>query len=462
MCYNEELAEQDGCDVPTQKRQITILRECGWVSSGVGWCAGRQVGNRTGLGVGECDPWRDLRWAIWGILNSDWFRIYRIGSECVGIVYIRGRAMGQPHRLSCHVFGLSCPPKLSCRPGHPQPCSPRAYHYQALPPRHTYVFFFSALPLSLTYPAPEYLVDAVAETVDFAMGRPSSSSTRSRRPEHAKFTTFVKNVVERAEVTIQTILATLVYIDRAKPHLHIALEEWALERVFLGAIIVASKVSTSAPPLLSASIAHSPLLVLEWFHSQECALGALYWRFRQTWRWSHRTWIPRCPRLWAWHYRSRHPQPPSGSAKRCLPIYSSLPLPPSTIHPLPHSGHPSIIALFICSGSRTFTLKRRILFGFCLTSHTEHSCFFAYLLAWSCKAPPTNQIVMLQEVLLFYINASPIFRHSSASNCSPETGALTHVRAAKVIAMTVAQNILPPFFTNTHSFSFLVITPSMQ
>lgn len=127
-------------------------------------------------------------------------------------------------------------------------------------------FFFSALPLSLTYPAPEYLVDAVAETVDFAMGRPSSSSsssTRSRRPEHAKFTTFVKNVVERAEVTIQTILATLVYIDRAKPHLHIALEEWALERVFLGAIIVASKVSTSAPPLLSASIAHSPLLVLE-------------------------------------------------------------------------------------------------------------------------------------------------------------------------------------------------------
>ena len=173
--------------------------------------------------------------------------------------------MGQPHRLSCHVFGLSCSPKLSCRPGHPQPCSPRAYHYQALPPRHTYVFFFSALPLSLTYPAPEYLVDAVAETVDFAMGRPSSSSssTRSRRPEHAKFTTFVKNVVERAEVTIQTILATLVYIDRAKPHLHIALEEWALERVFLGAIIVASKVSTSAPPLLSASIAHSPLLVLE-------------------------------------------------------------------------------------------------------------------------------------------------------------------------------------------------------
>lgn len=97
----------------------------------------------------------------------------------------------------------------------------------------------------------EYLVDCVVETVDYAMGRPTPSSSRgrsrARRPEHAKFTTFVKNVIERAEISIHTILASLVYIDRAKPHLHIALEEWALERVFLGAIIVASKVSPSAP-----------------------------------------------------------------------------------------------------------------------------------------------------------------------------------------------------------------------
>lgn len=65
----------------------------------------------------------------------------------------------------------------------------------------------------------------------------------SRRPEHVKFTTFVTNVITRAEITTPTLLASLVYIDRAKPHLHIALEEWALERVFLGAVIVASKVS---------------------------------------------------------------------------------------------------------------------------------------------------------------------------------------------------------------------------
>jgi hypothetical protein len=78
------------------------------------------------------------------------------------------------------------------------------------------------------------------------MGRPLGSSTRGRglkrRPELAKFTTFVTNVLTRAEVTFPTLLASLVYIDRARPHLHIALEEWALERVFLGALMVASKV----------------------------------------------------------------------------------------------------------------------------------------------------------------------------------------------------------------------------
>lgn len=53
----------------------------------------------------------------------------------------------------------------------------------------------------------------------------------------------VNNVLARAEVEVPVVVATLVYLNRAKPHLHIALEEWANERVFLGALIVASKVS---------------------------------------------------------------------------------------------------------------------------------------------------------------------------------------------------------------------------
>jgi hypothetical protein len=76
------------------------------------------------------------------------------------------------------------------------------------------------------------------------MGRPSTSS--HHHLTHASFATFVTNVIHRAEVTTPVILAALVYIDRAKPHLHIALEQWALERVFLGALITASKVRPSA------------------------------------------------------------------------------------------------------------------------------------------------------------------------------------------------------------------------
>jgi hypothetical protein len=60
----------------------------------------------------------------------------------------------------------------------------------------------------------------------------------------------VHNVLVRAEVEVPVVLATLVYLNRAKPHLHIALEEWANERVFLGALIAASKVSISYIPLL--------------------------------------------------------------------------------------------------------------------------------------------------------------------------------------------------------------------
>jgi hypothetical protein len=105
----------------------------------------------------------------------------------------------------------------------------------------SFAFHLSFIPTLFT----EYVVDCVVDTVSYAMGRPSSSRrgrSMSRRPEHTKFTTFVSNVLTRAEVTLPTLLVSLVYINRAKPHLQIALEEWACERVFLGAVMVASKV----------------------------------------------------------------------------------------------------------------------------------------------------------------------------------------------------------------------------
>ncbi|KAI6036398.1 hypothetical protein BKA83DRAFT_4162287 [Pisolithus microcarpus] len=86
------------------------------------------------------------------------------------------------------------------------------------------------LEIKLSRPIIEYVVDCTADTVNYAMGRPSSSK-RGRSIA----------LLTRAEVSIPTLLVTLVYINRAKPHLQIALEEWACERVFLGALVTANK-----------------------------------------------------------------------------------------------------------------------------------------------------------------------------------------------------------------------------
>ncbi|KAJ7278965.1 hypothetical protein C8J57DRAFT_151269 [Mycena rebaudengoi] len=99
--------------------------------------------------------------------------------------------------------------------------------------------------IKLSKPVIEYVVDCVSETVDYAMGRADAPHGTPRSPYHAKFTSFVSTVLARAEVSPATILTSLVYVVRARPHMHIALEEWALERVFLGALICASKYRTT-------------------------------------------------------------------------------------------------------------------------------------------------------------------------------------------------------------------------
>jgi len=62
------------------------------------------------------------------------------------------------------------------------------------------------------------------------------------------FKRFVWDVVRRASVKMPVLLTTLVYITRAEPHLNIETEDWACERVFLGALMAASKVRSSIDP----------------------------------------------------------------------------------------------------------------------------------------------------------------------------------------------------------------------
>ncbi|KAJ7087560.1 hypothetical protein B0H15DRAFT_781218, partial [Mycena belliarum] len=99
----------------------------------------------------------------------------------------------------------------------------------------SFVFVFVLVP-SLTRPA-DHVVATVAATVDFALSRAPGTPS----PYHAPFAAFVATLLSRAETTPPTLLTALTYVARARPHLVVSAEEWARERVFLGALMAASK-----------------------------------------------------------------------------------------------------------------------------------------------------------------------------------------------------------------------------
>jgi hypothetical protein len=102
--------------------------------------------------------------------------------------------------------------------------------------------------LALTDCLIDYVVQCTVEAVDFALGSVSSSSTSNPKDvyRHAEFTEFVSNVLSRSEVKVPVILVSLVYIHRAKPYLSIGTAQWACERVFLGALILAAKYTSDS------------------------------------------------------------------------------------------------------------------------------------------------------------------------------------------------------------------------
>ena len=96
----------------------------------------------------------------------------------------------------------------------------------------------------------EYAVHTTLETVDYALGRePSSSLDRTPhycKKKHGGFAQFVWRMVCTSRVSVAVVLVALVYIKRAKPHLRITAERWACERIFVGALVLAGKVSRSS------------------------------------------------------------------------------------------------------------------------------------------------------------------------------------------------------------------------
>jgi len=90
----------------------------------------------------------------------------------------------------------------------------------------------------------DYSVQCTLDTVNYSLSRSPDADRgrpRARQTERAQFTTFVTDVLMKAEVTTFTLLAALVFILRAKPYLELTHDGRANEHVFLGGLILAHK-----------------------------------------------------------------------------------------------------------------------------------------------------------------------------------------------------------------------------
>ncbi|KAJ3933610.1 MAG: hypothetical protein NXY57DRAFT_998140 [Lentinula lateritia] len=121
------------------------------------------------------------------------------------------------------------------------------------------LYLMQLLSIDVSKAVIDYVVDYVSHIVGhpvdhpsdepiilFPMTRGRSQSRRHRRPAKispcSDATSFVERVLHKARVKISEVLATLAYIDRARPYLQISSDtKYPFERVLLGALIIATK-----------------------------------------------------------------------------------------------------------------------------------------------------------------------------------------------------------------------------
>ncbi|KAF8906674.1 hypothetical protein CPB85DRAFT_868251 [Mucidula mucida] len=91
----------------------------------------------------------------------------------------------------------------------------------------------------------DYCVNRILDAVEFAMGYSPPPFVRGRtlrrRHRHHQLTSFVAHTLSRAQVSMPVILTAMVYMDRIKTRIHISGHDYMPERLFIGAIIVASR-----------------------------------------------------------------------------------------------------------------------------------------------------------------------------------------------------------------------------
>jgi Cyclin, N-terminal domain len=121
----------------------------------------------------------------------------------------------------------------------------------------------------------DFIIQNTIDVVSFAF---SSSPPSNRSPDqpvsdaYTAFTEFASNVVKRSDVPVTVLLVALVYINRARPYLHIETEDYAYERVFLGAIVLASKVCLFFTLQIQWSLTH-----LSFQYTNDSSLKNTHW-----------------------------------------------------------------------------------------------------------------------------------------------------------------------------------------
>ncbi|KAL4251775.1 hypothetical protein ABKN59_004604 [Abortiporus biennis] len=113
---------------------------------------------------------------------------------------------------------------------HPASLVDRSQHSPAL---------LELLDTTVSYNIIDYGASCVIDTVQTALGHPVAPPYEDFG--RTRLVDFMTRVVYKAEIKISVLLVTLVYIERAKHFLHISTNQWANERVFLGALMTAYK-----------------------------------------------------------------------------------------------------------------------------------------------------------------------------------------------------------------------------
>lgn len=96
----------------------------------------------------------------------------------------------------------------------------------------------------------DYIVYTTADVAVHALNLDPTEKMRSSilslsdkmHSRYCGFNQFVSNVIRRSQTRTSTILVALLYLKRAKLYLDVPPLDWILHRLFLGALVLATKV----------------------------------------------------------------------------------------------------------------------------------------------------------------------------------------------------------------------------